>query len=473
MGVGLARGIIEALAAHICLLDEHGTILFVNEAWRRFGRENPPIPDDYFVGDNYLAVCDRAEGHISAEAAPFAAGLRALFRGEIDRFALEYPCHAPGIERWFLARATRLAGAPPRVVVAHEDLSERRRAEQALHDSEARMRALFEHSLVAILLTAPDGRILQANPAACRLFGRSEEEICSLGRAGVVDPSDVRFARLLKERAQRGHGVGEVTHVRADGTRFPALVSSAVFGTTHGARTVTVIQDVTDVRLKEQRIQDFSRRLLSVQEEEKRRLSAVLHHDVGSMTVSVTARLEAAEQDLRAGRHRAAIEALRDCRGLFAQSVERLRALAGELRPPDLDLLGLRAALQQHLVRVGRETALRIRFEDATGGVAIPAALETVLFRSAQEGLNNIVAHAGARQARVRLSVKKGRIRLRLRDDGRGFDASLQEAAAADHLGLRAVQEMVASAGGDLLVDSAPGRGTVLEVQIPLGGPSA
>jgi PAS domain S-box-containing protein len=467
---GFAERIVEALSAHICVVDATGRILFVNEAWRRFGRENPPVPHHYFVGDSYLAVCESAVGPVSAEAAPFAAGLRALQRGETDLFALEYPCHAPGIERWFLVRATRLAGDPVRVVIAHEDISARRRVELALCESEALMRALFENSLASVLLTAPEGRVFKANPAACRLLGASEREICERGRVGLVDESDPRVAVLLRARALTGEATGEITMRRADGTLFPVLVSSALFETRQGVWTATVIQDVTEMRQNEERVRAFSRRLLSVREDEKRRLSAALHHDVGSLTVSVAARMAAAEEAARRGRAEEALKALRGCQRVFARSVKDLRRLAVDLRPPDLDVLGLSAALRQHVERLGGETALRVRFTDCTRGVAIDAESQTVLFRAAQEGLNNVVKHAEARGARVRLAVAGPCIKLRVSDDGRGFDPTGVAAEAGAHLGLRAVREMVAALGGQATIVSGVGSGTTLEVAIPLGG---
>jgi signal transduction histidine kinase len=138
-----AQATIEALTAHICVLDEKGALLAVNEAWRRFGRANPPAPANGYVGENYLSVCDRAAGPDSAEAAAFAKGLRAVMGGEIDAYTLEYPCHSPGDRRWFLGTATRFPGAGPlRVVVAHEDITERKRVAEQLERSRDELRAL-------------------------------------------------------------------------------------------------------------------------------------------------------------------------------------------------------------------------------------------------------------------------------------------------------------------------------------------
>ena len=126
-----AQNTIDALSAHICVLDEHGVILAVNMAWREFADDNPPAPTDYCIGMNYLDVCDKASGPNSAEAIPFATGLRAVIKGDIDKFVMEYPCHDSGKEkRWFSARITHFAkGNPLRIVITHQNITDRKLAE--------------------------------------------------------------------------------------------------------------------------------------------------------------------------------------------------------------------------------------------------------------------------------------------------------------------------------------------------------
>ena len=136
----MTRATIDALSAALCVLDEEGTILDVNRAWRKFADENPPIPPGYAVGMNYLGVCDAAKGPCSEEAAPFAEGIRGVIKGDIDEFALEYPCHSSQEERWFIGRVTRFPGnAPLRLVITHENITDRKRAELVLRENKARL----------------------------------------------------------------------------------------------------------------------------------------------------------------------------------------------------------------------------------------------------------------------------------------------------------------------------------------------
>ncbi len=144
-------------------------------------------------------------------------------------------------------------------------------AEEALAESEERYRALFENSIDGILLTAPNGDILAANPEACRLLGRTEEEICRVGWTGIVDPADPRLPIMSFERTRTGRFRGELTLVRGDGARFPAEMSSGLFQDRDGRlRTSIVFRDLTErtlaFQLLEQRVIERTRELAALLE---------------------------------------------------------------------------------------------------------------------------------------------------------------------------------------------------------------
>lgn len=125
-----ARSTVDALSAHLAILDESGQIIAVNRAWREFANANQGQKSSVCEGMNYLTVCEKSKAHHCDEANVVAAGIRAVMRGEQEEFALEYPCHAPKEQRWFVVRATRFAGeGPVRVVVVHENITQRKLAE--------------------------------------------------------------------------------------------------------------------------------------------------------------------------------------------------------------------------------------------------------------------------------------------------------------------------------------------------------
>jgi PAS domain S-box-containing protein len=134
-----------------------------------------------------------------------------------------------------------------------QDITESRQAEEALRESEERYRSLYENSEDAILLTAPNGRIFHANPAACRMLGRTEAEIIQLGKNGVVDTTDPRLPIALEERNRTGRFRGELTMLRRNGQPFPAEVTSVVFSDEAGqVRTSMIIRDISERKRTEE-----------------------------------------------------------------------------------------------------------------------------------------------------------------------------------------------------------------------------
>ncbi len=132
-----AQSTINALSAHLCVLDDTGIILATNLAWQQFAEANPPPARSAQVGANYLAVCDAVARPVAADAAPFGAGIRAVMSGEREIFELEYPCHSPTEQRWFVGRVTRFPGVGSvRVVVAHENITGRKLAETKLKEAQ-------------------------------------------------------------------------------------------------------------------------------------------------------------------------------------------------------------------------------------------------------------------------------------------------------------------------------------------------
>jgi PAS domain S-box-containing protein len=162
--------------------------------------------------------------------------------------------------------------------------------------SDTHLRWLIEHSLTGILLTSPSGEIFSANPAACRMLGRSEDEICRGGREAVVDPTDSRLASLLEERNRTGQAYGELIFTRGDGTRFTAHVHSAVFHDAVGRQWTSLsIQDLTElVQMEEER----AKTLRALRESEERFRLMIEHAPIGMALLAPDGRFVRVNQRL-------------------------------------------------------------------------------------------------------------------------------------------------------------------------------
>lgn len=133
----LTQAVIDSLAAHIAVLDRDGTIISTNAAWTRFAHDNyAGLPPRTGVGVNYLDICHGASGEASEGAVEVEAGIRAVLSGAVARFQYEYPCHSPNEQRWFLLQATGLERGAGGAVLLHIDITERKRSERRLLETE-------------------------------------------------------------------------------------------------------------------------------------------------------------------------------------------------------------------------------------------------------------------------------------------------------------------------------------------------
>ena len=234
----------------LCLAGFDGRIRRVNPAWiKTLGWTETELTSRPYL--DFVHPEDR-EATLAADAR--------LARGEkVLAFENRYRCK-DGSYRWLSWNSFPVPDEGLIIGVVR-DVTEQRQIEEALRESEARFRSLYEYSPDAILLTIPDGRILAANPAATRMFGRTEAEICRRGRNDLIEVSDSRLGALLAQRGATGAAHGELTFRRADGTWFPGEVSSSVFAGPDGQpRTCMVIHDISQRKLAEANLLDSERR---------------------------------------------------------------------------------------------------------------------------------------------------------------------------------------------------------------------
>jgi len=199
---------------------------------------------------------------------------------------------------------------------------------------------------------------------------------------------------------------------------------------------------------------------------ERQRLARELHDSVTQSLYSVTMYAEAAARLMPAG-HEAAAEHLRDARDTAQEALREMRLLIYQLRPPVLEKGGLAVALQVRLDAVERRGGIHAELT-VEGEDRLPPAVQTELHQIAQEALNNALKHAHARQVQVILHFGDAVTQLQIQDDGVGFD--LAAAQAGGGLGLPGMAERAQKIGGRLDIESAPGRGTRVVVEVSTGG---
>jgi PAS domain S-box-containing protein len=357
--------------------------------------------------------------------------------------------------------------------------AEAERARGALGEAQARLGAIVDSAMDAVITVDEEQRIVLFNRAAEQLFQLKKEE--ALG---------TRLERFLPQRfrdAHRDHieqfgrtGVtsrrmGDVTTLwalRADGSEFPieASISQAAQGE---RRYFTVIlRDITlrkryEDQLKEsqQELRELSARVLEAREEEKTRIARELHDELGQLLTALKMDLSSLKENLPGEALRAKAD---EMDRLLDQTVGATRRISADLRPLMLDDLGLAEAAGWLVEDFGRRSGIASRLE-LSGGEALEGlakSVSTAVYRAIQESLTNIARHAGAKSAWVTLAVQEQWILVEVEDDGRGI--APEDLAKSRSLGLKGMRERISYLGGSLDIARAARGGTRLRVRLPL-----
>lgn len=251
--------ILNALPAHIALLDAQGFIISVNEAWRQFADANALHGPAYGVGLNYLGVCSSVHGDGAAQAQQMAAGIRSVLAGGQTNFSLEYPCHSPTEQRWFLAMVTPLAADPLNgAVVTHLSITERKKTEQKFKD-------LLEAAPDAMVIVNRDAEIVLVNFQAVQLFGWRRDELLGQ-KIEILVPVRLRGKHsgnrngFFAQPQARAMGAGpELLGRRKDGSEFPIELGLSPMETDEGTLVISAIRDITERKQAQARIVRLNR----------------------------------------------------------------------------------------------------------------------------------------------------------------------------------------------------------------------
>src|SRR5438093_377787 len=354
-------------------------------------------------------------------------------------------------------------GKPIGFVGISRDITERKQAEKALRESEARYRSLFEGVLIGLYRVTTGGQILDVNPALVQMLGYPDRQtLLAVNVADTyVEPKDrLRWQALLElEGVVRNF---EVPLRRRDGTSIWARDSARAVRNNESQVLYYegALEDITERKWAEKALH----RLNEMLEEEAKRIARALHDEAGQLLATVHIALAEVARELPLPVRKR----LQEVRGLLNQVDEQLRHLSHELRPTILDDLGLCPALGFLAQGVSTRTGLLITVKGSTEG-RLPLSIETALYRIVQEALTNISKHARATRVQIQFQREARRIRCVVRDDGIGFDVpSVLHRKGEQGLGLIGIRERLNALGGTLQITSAPGRGTELLITVPL-----
>jgi len=448
--------VLEAMPVMVCLLTPDYHVAFGNRAFReKFGESHGRRCYDYCFGKK--EPCDFCEAY------------RVLKTAKPHHWQVTTLAGASVIDVYDLPFTD--ADGSPMILEVDIDITEREQAEKALKISENRYRDLVDNALIGVYQSSLDGTILFANDSLMWMLEYSSLEDLASGKVS-------RFYRDAHDRALF------INLLKADGkvpafeaemvTKTGAVKTVLLSASLDGELLSGMVLDITERKKAEAaimsakyRLEQLSRRLLEVQENDRRMLARELHDEIGQM-------LTAAKIDLQVIRrsplHENLAARLDNSVATLDQCLRQVRNLSLSLRPSMLDDLGLVAALRWQLDHLSQRVGFHAQLiADEIPGRFHPD-IDTACFRIVQEALTNVARHAEANNVEVELRVRGREILLSIRDDGGGFDVE-RAMAGASHgttLGILGMQERATLLDGKLEIASAGKLGTTVTARLPL-----
>jgi PAS domain S-box-containing protein len=358
-------------------------------------------------------------------------------------------------------------------VAVHEDITDRRRAEESLRESEEGQRALFESAPDPIVVTDAEGRIGRVNRQAEVMFGYQRSEL-------IGQPVEMLIPQQFRGRHER-HRAGYVRspHLRPmgaglqlygrrkDNSEFPVDIMLSPLASKRGTLVIAVVRDVTERKRTEQALRQLSVSLLRSQDKERRRIARELHDSTGQKMAALAMNLSLIGKSVETLDSRAR-KALTESLALLDQSACDIRTLSYLLHPPMLDERGLAAAVRWFTDGFTRRSGVRVKLEVPADLHRLPEEIEMALFRIVQEGLTNTHRHSGSSTASIRLAVDQDHVQLEVRDAGKGLPKPRSDGYVAPlGVGITGMHERVKQLGGQMKIDS-DSRGTTVSVTLPL-----
>ena len=353
---------------------------------------------------------------------------------------------------------------------AFVDITERKRAEGALRESEERYRLLVENSTDLVAEIATDGTFLYASPNFKAVLGYEPTELINTNILANVHGRDLPAVRA---RLSQESPTGDYRYRHRDGSWHWLESAGRRFRTSSGnERIVIVCRDVTERKRAEQelvqsrkQLQRFSEHLENTLDEERKRMSREIHDELGQLLTILKFDISWIKLNVPAG-NKGLEEKVDGMMVSIGEALASVKRISKELRPPQLEALGLCGAIQWDVTSFSGKVGIHSTLRFSPTEFSLDKNLSMVLYRVFHEALTNIARHAKANEVLIELDRKSDSVVLRVQDNGRGI--STKELQGTMSLGLVGMRERIRPWNGTLTIAGKKGRGTVVTVQIPL-----
>lgn len=326
-------------------------------------------------------------------------------------------------------------------------------------------RAVFEASPDGIVVVDGGGVIRDVNPHVETLFGWAREELVG-ETVEMLIPKVFRTAhhehrtQFVRNPHTRAMGAGmELQGQRKDGSDFDAEISLSPWENEGEFCVICSVRDITERK----RLHDFSLGAMRASEEERQRIARELHDDTAQRLVALMLRVRLLGREQDADVRQTILD---EFRAELLAAAEGVKRMARGLRPPELEEIGLEAAILAHVRGLREGAGFEVHAEVDSVNHLLDDDAKLALYRVVQEALSNVLRHAGTGKARVQVGVSDGMVHAVVEDDGSGFSLA-ETGKGGGGLGLTGMRERAMMIGGQVDIESIPGRGTVVRLTVP------
>ena len=354
-------------------------------------------------------------------------------------------------------------------------------SKKSLEQNEKRFRDIYKNLPISYQSLDENGFFIEVNQAWLDLFGYSKMEIIGKSFTDFLQADQKQlFKRIFSEYKSDGEmHAKEFNMVKKDGTHLIVAYDGKIgYNTESELRTHCILYDITkqkhieeEIRRKKEELRNLSNQLFKAQEIERQRISQELHDEIGQALTSVKFNLTAISREKQSGNFASIDRRLEDSFSILDQLLKQVHDLTLELRPSMLDDLGLIPTLRWFLNSFEQRTNIKVRLTVADEDERFNKEIESNLYRIIQEAMNNISKHSQASLSTVQLSRKNSTVHVLIGDNGQGFDPVKVSSYTAkqQRIGLIGMRERAKFLRGNLNIETYPGKGTKVFINIPLG----
>jgi PAS domain S-box-containing protein len=453
------------------LTDEDGKILLVNDSFCKIFQ----MEKDQLIGKPFSIVYAETE-----QEAALKSYQRDIRNDEIKTFFERENTLWNGRLAWFEFSNSFLTLPDEHKITLSiiKDISERKKSEIELRESESRFKMLFNNANDAVFVTQLSneksyGDFIEVNEVACTRLGYTKEEFLQLSPSAIVSQKSINDFNFNMDRLLReGHVIYDLVHRAKDKKLIPVEINSHLFLYNEKPTVLSIARDITERKQAEEKLKRTSKllrelatHLQSVREEERTMIAQEIHDELGQVLTALKIHVSLLANKLNKNQQ-ALKEKINSLSDMIDESVESVQKISSKLRPGILDELGLIAAIEWQAEDFEKLTNIKCSLSLPKAEIVLEKNKSTAIFRIFQEALTNIARHSQATKTAISLFNHQSNIYLEILDNGKGI--TQEQIRDFKSLGIHGMEERAMVFGGQVYIEGIAGKGTTVKVEIPI-----